>query len=109
MTAARHFHYRLNTFFQKFLKSSANPLGKVTDYAIRIEFQCGSPHGHTLIWVEGAPKYGAQDDQMVCSFIDKYITCRIPSNDEDFRDMVLLLQQHSRPVARNFEVGGKKF
>ena len=42
VTVARHFHYRLNTFFQKFLKSCANPLGKLTDYAIRIEFQaCG--------------------------------------------------------------------
>ena len=27
VTAARHFHYRLNVFFQDFLKSTANPLG----------------------------------------------------------------------------------
>ena len=39
VTAARHFHYKLNFFFHSFLKSSANPLGEIVDYAIRVEFQ----------------------------------------------------------------------
>ena len=39
VTAARHFQYRLNTFFNEFLKSSANPLGQIVDYTVRIEFQ----------------------------------------------------------------------
>ena len=39
VTAARHFHYRLNIFFQDFLKSIARPLGDIVEYAIRIEFQ----------------------------------------------------------------------
>lgn len=96
LTAARHFHYRLNAFFQNVLKSSANPLGKVVDYAIRIEFQArGSPHAHTLIWVEGAPKHGIDPEQEICDFIDKYITCEIPENDEELKKMVLLLQQQS--------------
>ena len=34
VTAARHFQYRLNTFFQTFLKSKAHPLGELVDYAI---------------------------------------------------------------------------
>ena len=29
VTAARHFHYRLNVFFQEFLKSSVKPLGEL--------------------------------------------------------------------------------
>ena len=96
ITTARHFHYRLNTFFQKFLKSCANPLGKLTDYAIRIAFQArGSPHAHTLLRIEGAPKYGVDDDQVVCDFIDHYVTCKIPSDDEELKDMILLLQRHS--------------
>ena len=45
VTAARHFQYRLNTFFQDFLKSNAHPLGVIVDYSIRIEFEArGSPH-----------------------------------------------------------------
>jgi len=36
VTAARQFNYRVDKFFNVFLKSSSNPLGKVTDYFIRI-------------------------------------------------------------------------
>ena len=50
VTAARHFHYRLQTFFQTFLKSRAQHIGELVDYAIRIEFQArGSPHAHTIL------------------------------------------------------------
>ena len=35
---------------------------------------------HTLMWIEGAPKYGTDDDQVVCDFFDKYITCKIGLN-----------------------------
>ena len=49
VTAARHFHYRLNVLFQDFLKFTAKPLGEIVDYAIRIEFQArGSPHMHIV-------------------------------------------------------------
>ena len=78
VTPARHFHYKLSTFFQEFLKSTANPLGEITDYGIRIEFQArGSPHAHCVIWVKDAPKYGVDSDEKVCEFIDQYITCVI--------------------------------
>ena len=32
VTAARHFQYRLNSFFQDVLKSKAKPLGEIVDY-----------------------------------------------------------------------------
>ena len=79
VTAARHFHYRLHVFFQEFFKSSAEPLGKMEDCAIRIEFQArGSPHAHTLIWVKDAPKFGVATDEDFSKFLDKYISCAIP-------------------------------
>ena len=77
VTAARHFQYCLNEFFQNFLKSPAEPLGEIVGYAIRIEFQArGPPHAHTVLWIKDAPKFGTDDDQTVCDFIDKYISCR---------------------------------
>ena len=95
VTAARHFQYRLHTFFNDFLKSSAQPLGKIVDFSIRIEFQSrGSPHAHTLIWVEEAPKFGIDDNKLVCEFIDKYVTCSIPREEGKLKEQVLLLQQH---------------
>ena len=95
VTTARHFQYRLNTFFQEFLKSTAKPLGEIEDYGIRIEFQArGSPHAHCVIWIKDAPRYGVDDNKDVYEFIDKYITCSIPEEDGKMKDLVLLLQQH---------------
>ena len=95
VTAARHYQYRLNTFFQEFLKSPGNPLGELVDHAIRIEFQNrGSPHAHCVLWIKDAPKYGDDDSTNVCQFIDKYITCAIPADEGKLKDLVLLLQQH---------------
>ena len=94
VTAARHFQYRLNTFFNEFLKSTAKPLGEILDYAIRVEFQArGSPHAHTVIWVKDAPKYGVDEDSDVVAFTDKYITCAKP-DDGKLRELVLMLQEH---------------
>ena len=94
--AARHFQYRLNVFFQDVLKSHANPLGEIVDYAIRVEFQArGSPHAHCVLWIKDAPKYGVDSNEDICAFIDQYVSCSIPAHDSKLRDMVLLLQQHS--------------
>lgn len=99
VTAARHFQYRLNTFFQVFLKSHVNPLGELVDYAIQIEFQArGSPHAHTILWIKDAPKLGVSSDQDVCNFIDKYISCSVPMNDS-LAELVCKVQKHRHSVA----------
>ena len=38
----------------------------------------GSPHAHCLLWVKDAPKIDKDQDDLVCAFIDKYITAVIP-------------------------------
>ena len=77
------------------MKSSAKPLGEMVDYVIRVEFQArGSPHAHTVIWVKDAPKYGIDSDEQICHFIDKYISCEIPQDNEELKELVLTLQQH---------------
>ena len=91
VTAARHFQYRLDLFWNDFLKSKANPIGEMVDYMIRIEFQArGSPHAHTIIWIKGAPKFGTDPLEDVTQFIDKYQTCSIPINDPELQDLVQL-------------------
>ena len=94
VTAARHFHYRLNCFFQMFIKSKAHPIGELVDFAIRIEFQArGSPHAHTILWIKDAPKLGVQEDDEVCQFIDRYVHCCVPENAE-LADLVCKVQKH---------------
>ena len=93
--AARHFQYRLNTFFHDFLKSNVHPLVEMVDYGLPIEFQArGSPHAHCVIWVKDAPKYDTDDCDNVCAFIDQYIICAIPSEQGKLKELVQLLQQH---------------
>ena len=95
VTAARHFQYRLNSFFQDVLKSKAKPLGEIVDYAIRVEFQSrGSPHAHCVLWVKDAPKYGVDSNEDVCAFIDQYVSCAIPPNDCKLKELLLMVQQH---------------
>ena len=52
------------------------------------------PHAHTLIWVENAPKIGIDDNQEICDFINKYVSCCIPREEGKLKEQVLLLQQH---------------
>ena len=75
----RCFQHRLGAFFSQYLLSDTHPLGHITDFVIQIEFQIrGSPHAHCLLWVKDAPKIDKDPDDVVCPFIDKYITTVIP-------------------------------
>ena len=51
LMSSHMFPHRVESFFTKYLLSSAQPLGHITDYVIKIEFQMhGSPHAHCLLW-----------------------------------------------------------
>ncbi len=111
VTAVRMFKYRLDNLFTHFLESSANPLGQMSDKIKKIEFQGrGTPHNHSLLWIEGAPQFIPGDEEnnkKVCEFIDRYICARIPEGDDDrskkLRELVLRLQihKHSAYCRRN--------
>ena len=56
------------------------------------------PHAHCLLWVEGAPHFDADSDDDVCTFIDHYITGKIPldtDKSQDIRDLAIILQMHA--------------
>ena len=73
------FLHRIEASFSEYLLSDAHPLGHITDYVIEIEFQMrGSPHAHCLLWVKDAPQIDKDPDDVICAFIDKYITAVIP-------------------------------
>ena len=67
---------------------------------IKIEFQIReSPHAHCLLWVKDAPKIDKDPDDVVCAFIDKYITAVIPpvtSKNEHQIKLMDNLQKHTR-------------
>ena len=96
VTCARHFDYQINQFIQNFLMSSLEPLGKITDWFYRVEYQQrGSPHIHMIIWLENAPVFGIDGDCEVIEFIDKIISCKKPPDNSE------LLKYVNRQVHRH--------
>ena len=93
------FNTELRSFFSEYLLSGAHPLGNITDYVIKIEFQMrGSPHGHCLLWIKDATKIDKDPDDVVCAFIDKYITEVIPPiapENEHHVKLMENLQKHT--------------
>ena len=99
ITGVQMFQHRIEAFFSEYLLSDAHPLGHTTDYVIKIEFQMrGSPHAHCLLWVKDTPKFDKDPDDIVCVFIDKYITADIPPiapENEHHTKLMENLQKHT--------------
>ena len=59
------------------------PLGKVTYYAIRVEFQVrGSPHIHSFLWILNAPVLNKETIDEYISFVDNVSKCYVPNIDD---------------------------
>ena len=57
ITGVHMFQHRDESFFSQYLLNDTHPLGHITDYVIKIEFQMrDSPHAHCLLWMKDAPK-----------------------------------------------------
>ena len=94
---ALHFKRRWEAFLHNFLLSKPYPLGHIQDYFARIEFQArGTPHLHIFLWVTDAPSYDSCTDQpFMLSFIDKYMSGRLPTENPQHTKLVQCLQTHS--------------
>lgn len=84
-------------FFQHLILSKSSPLGKVTCYFQRTEFQLrGSPHTHIALWVENAPPLDTATEDEIN---DNYVTCALPPEDHPLYEHVNEKQRHSHSVA----------
>ena len=102
ITCARQFDYQVETLYSYFLKSSLQPLGEVSDYFRRVEFQHrGSPHIHSLLWVNDSPRIDVDSDEDVVEFVDTFITCHKPMDDSELSKLVKLqIHRHSHTCRR---------
>ena len=109
VTVARMFDHRFHIFLRDVILSPAKPIGHVIDHFYRVEFQQrGSPHMHCLFWVKDAPKLSEDDPSAVCDFIDRYVTCKLPSKsgDSELHDIVSSVQQHSKNHSKSCKKKG---
>lgn len=110
VTAARMFEHRVQSFITQVILSPAQPIGHVIDYFYRVEFQQrGWPHIHCLFWVKDAPLYGQSPTEEIEQFIDRYISCKLPSESTEpqLYEKVQNLQMHSKNHSRSCRKGNK--
>ena len=55
----------------------------------------GSPHAHCVMWMKNAPRYRIDPDDKVCEYINKYISCKMPSEEGLLKNLVKEVQTHS--------------
>ena len=97
VTCVRHFDHRVAKFIETILKSPQSPLGVLQDFFYRVEFQQrGSPHIHMLAWIQGAPKYGENDDVEVIEYIDRVASCSVDVPEDLQNVMEFQKHKHSR-------------
>ncbi|OXA51126.1 ATP-dependent DNA helicase PIF1 [Folsomia candida] len=91
VAAARHFNLRTQELI-KLLTNDPTIFGKpVVDYTFRVEFQDrGSPHLHSLIWVENPPDFATTEG---IEFIDANVSCSLHGETE-IGDLVRRYQTH---------------
>ena len=95
---AKHFQFRVETFFTEILLTKANPIGKIVHYALRVEFQMrGSPHLHALIWTSDCPKLTHETKEEYISFIDTHLQAYLPDikTDPELYKLIATYQKHS--------------
>jgi len=97
VTCVRYFDHRVQLFINNVLKSHHEPIGKITDFFYRVEFQQrGSPHIHMVVWVDNAPVFDNDTDDTVSDFIDTYISCSTNVQTEASRHIDLQRHKHSK-------------
>ena len=102
VTCARHFDYQVNQFLTDFLFSSTEPLGKISDWFYRVEYQQRGSHIHMLLWLENVPQFQEDSDNDVTAFIDKIITCQKPIDNAELLNLVnRQVHRHSHTCRKN--------
>ena len=95
VSVSRLFSHQFHSFFQTVI-IKGEVLGRVTDYFCKKEYQLrGVPYYHILLWIEGAPVAGTDEDELMRMkwWIQERITCRIPEEASN-PELVTKYQHH---------------
>src|SRR5580765_2088899 len=91
-----------------FLSSKDHPIGEVTHYFWRREYQGrGIPHFHLLIWIKNAPIFGESTIEEVSKFILQHISCKMP--DQSISPLLYRrVNTHQRHIRNDYCLRSKK-
>ena len=83
VTCTCNYRHRINSLRQLICHDETF-FGNISDYFFVAEFQNrGNEHDHALLWIEGAPVYGADNNSQIEQFVDKYIACNTDHLDPE--------------------------
>ncbi|XP_029161563.1 uncharacterized protein LOC114933247 [Nylanderia fulva] len=91
-----------------FIRSKDHPIGEVTHYFWRREYQGrGIQHFHLLIWIKNAPIFGESTIEEVSKFISQHISCTIP--DQNISPLLYRrVDTHQRHIHNDYCLRSKK-
>ena len=97
---ARQIDYIFKQVWGKVILGGMHPIGQILDFEEKREFQGrGNEHPHASVHVQNAPKILDDDDSNdddVIEFIDRYITCSLPDEEQypELFSLVKAVQTH---------------
>ena len=86
VTTAMHFNRRFSKGMGEIVAPSGEEgiFGEVEHYFWRLEFQArGAPHVHMKLWIKDAPIVGKNTVEEIIEWVNKRITCALPSAIKD--------------------------
>ena len=101
ISVSRKFSQQFHALFNEVLLKG-QVLGKITHFFWKKEYQArGAPHYHMVVWIDGAPIVGVDDPDIVTSFIDDRITCKLPNKDDN-PTLHKLVTKYNTHVCNNY-------
>uniref|UniRef100_A0A0N5A0T7 Helitron_like_N domain-containing protein n=1 Tax=Parastrongyloides trichosuri TaxID=131310 RepID=A0A0N5A0T7_PARTI len=83
------FRWRVNVFFKNCILANNGPLGTVTDFFLKYEYQQrGNQHLHGLIWTKEGHNLNPENHDEVIAYINKHITCKYVTEDEELNELI---------------------
>ena len=106
VTVARQIDYIFEQLWSKVILSGAHPIGQILNYDRRKEMQGrGTEHFHAAVHVKDAPRLDRETDDQCIAFINKYISCQMPNENEDSELFQLVktrqIHHHTRTCKQN--------
>ena len=79
---ARHFHYRVEVFFQDIVLNG--PLGKIKNHATPVEFQVhGSPQIHSFLWILNHTVLSKDNINEYIFIVDNIVSTSLADTDNE--------------------------
>ena len=108
VTVARQIDYIFRKLWKVVILSGVHPIGQILNYDIRKEMQNrGTAHFHSAVHVKDAPTLDNDSDQQITVFVNRFITCELPDEQDDpvLHDLVKSRQSHHHTRSCKKKVG----